>query len=61
MKKTEYSVMVSGGVVSSATRKVYVAEDGKRYIRKDGKWQCIENTPCLNYLIKNGKMKGETK
>lgn len=53
MKKTEFVVMVSSGLINSTFKRVYVDENGNRYIKDHGEYKCIENTPCINCLVKD--------
>lgn len=53
MKKTEYKVMVSAGVVKSTWKRVYADETGKRYIKEKGEYKCIEGTPCIDLMEKD--------
>ncbi len=50
MKKTEYKVMVTSGLIKSTWKRVYVDEEGKRYIKEKGTYKCIENTPCIDWI-----------
>lgn len=54
MKKTEYTTMKSSSFCSGEVwRRVYIDEDGKRYIKDHGKYMCIENTPCIDFMVKD--------
>lgn len=53
MKKTEYTVMVTSGLIKSTWKRVYADETGKRYIKEKGTYKCIENTPCINTMVKD--------
>ena len=54
MKKTAYTVITSYGA-STATqyRRLYIDDDGKRYVKIKGEWKCVEGTKCLDWLIKD--------
>ena len=53
MKKTNYKVMTSHTLTGSSTtwQRVYVNENGERFVKKDGGYKCIEGTPCLDYTL----------
>lgn len=54
MKKTEYTVMVtSNQVVKSTWKRVWKDERGKHYVKEKGTYKCIENTPCINMMVKD--------
>lgn len=53
MKRTEYKVMTSYGISNGPTyRRLYVDENGQRYIKTKDGYQCIEGTKCLDYMFK---------
>lgn len=54
MKRTEFKVVVSYGISHGATyRRVYEDENGQKYIRENGSYKCIEDLPCIRYLVRN--------
>lgn len=55
MKKTTFKVISSYSLTGNtlATKRVYVDESGLRYIKTKDGYRCIENTPCLNYIIED--------
>ena len=54
MKKTEYTTLVSNGFFKGEKwQRVYQDENGERYIKQNGEWKNIENTPCINNMVKD--------
>lgn len=54
MKKTNYKTVTSYKCNGCPViRCVYEDENGKKYIKVEGQFKCIENTPCAESLIKN--------
>lgn len=53
MKKTTYKVMSSCTLDSSKEtwKRVYVDEAGNRHVKTKGGFKCIENTPCIKYMV----------
>jgi len=53
MKKTEYKTNVLFGYPNKKIwRRVYVDENGKRYVRNSTCFVCIEGTPCIEHITK---------
>ena len=57
MKKTEFITLVSWSMTRVVYRRVYVDEEGKRYIKEKGSYKCIENCPCIKYLTRSNTTK----
>lgn len=54
MTKTEYTALVSSGFYKKEVfKRVYVDEQGKRYIKESNEYKCIENTQCVNFMVKD--------
>lgn len=56
MKKTNFTTLVSSGLAFGTKemwKRVYVDKDGKRYIRENKSYKCIEGTKCIQYLTKD--------
>lgn len=52
MKKTPFVCVTEKGSVCDKTQRVYTDDLGKRYIRKQGKYLCIEHLPCINHMFR---------
>lgn len=57
MKKTEFITLVSWSMTNVVYRRVYVDEEGKRYIKEKGGYKCIENCPCIKYIRRSNTTK----
>ncbi len=53
MKKTKFMVITNYSVTTQTLKRVYEDEAGKRYIKKNGEYVCIENTPCIDMMIED--------
>lgn len=51
MKRTEYKTVVGMTSTCAKTQRVYTDALGKRYIKSQGNYLCIEHLPCVNYIF----------
>ena len=55
MRKTTKSVMIEYSMNGSMSkfRRVYEDENGKYYIKNKDGYKCINDLPCMNYIIED--------
>lgn len=53
MKKTKYKALTSYSMSNVTYKRVYVDDNGKRFIKTKDGYKCIEGTECVNNMIED--------
>lgn len=57
MKKTEFIVCTEHSMHRTVWNRVYLGEDGNRYVKKFGRWINIEDKPCITTIMRSKTVK----